>query len=615
MSPRLPLQKDEDMNDSAPLKGSPVGGVPQERLNRFPSAPRRLLALATLLAGATSLAQPTGLPKIELERLTLNPSATGSLLLGTGELLAKGGFRLSLTGHYANRQLSLFEDGERQGSVVGHRLTGHLAGAYGITRWLEVSAQAPVLLMQRGDDLSAHGVGQPDGGLSLGTPTVGLRLGLLSQKDGGAPVDLALGVSAGLPVGSADALAREDGLRLTPSVMVGRDFGPVRAGVDAGVLLRPTTTFSEDANVRDEVGSELRLGAALSTTGEGLRGELDVISYLPFHREGHSVEALAGARLPLSRTLEAYALAGVGFGDAPGTPSFRGLVGVAFGSNPPRCVAGGKHTPQQCPGLDDDGDGVLNRNDECPREGGTVDAQGCPLKDADSDGVVDMNKDNDQDDDGIVDGSDQCPTEAGPAERQGCPLRDSDGDGLLEEQDRCPTVPGIPEMRGCPEKDSDGDTVSDHVDNCRNEPGPVSNQGCPTREPQQVVIKTGHIELKDAVYFHINKTTIQPRSFKLLDQVTKILLEHPELEKLWIEGHTDSTGTPAYNLKLSQQRAESVRDYFLNKGVALERLEARGFGQERPIADNKTVQGRAANRRTEFLTTPREPASREQARR
>ena len=62
--------------------------------------------------------------------------------------------------------------------------------------------------------------------------------------------------------------------------------------------------------------------------------------------------------MPLSEALEAYALAGVGFGNSPGTPTFRGLLGVAFGSMPPKCVAGGKHTPEQCPDLDDDNDGV-----------------------------------------------------------------------------------------------------------------------------------------------------------------------------------------------------------------------------------------------------------------
>jgi outer membrane protein OmpA-like peptidoglycan-associated protein len=350
--------------------------------------------------------------------------------------------------------------------------------------------------------------------------------------------------------------------------------------------------------------------------------------------------------MPMSGSLEAYALAGVGFGNAPGTPTFRGLLGVAFGSMPPTCVAGGKHRPEQCPDLDDDNDGVKNRADACPLQGGRVDAQGCPVKDTDNDGVLDpddqcpqvagdvalrgcpdADKDGiedatdkcpkvsgvaqfqgcpDTDKDGLQDSEDKCPTEAGPKERQGCPVKDADNDGLLDEQDSCPSEAGIPELKGCPAKDADNDTVADHVDNCPSEAGPADNQGCPAKQKQMVAIQQGRIAIKDTVYFNTAKATIQPRSFKLLDQVAKVLKEHPELEKVWIEGHTDNAGKPDANLKLSQRRAESVRNYLIKKGVEPNRLEAKGFGQQRPIADNKTAKGRAANRRVEFLTTPRE---------
>jgi outer membrane protein OmpA-like peptidoglycan-associated protein len=150
--------------------------------------------------------------------------------------------------------------------------------------------------------------------------------------------------------------------------------------------------------------------------------------------------------------------------------------------------------------------------------------------------------------------------------------------------------------------------VADHVDNCPSEAGPADNQGCPAKQKQLVVIKQDRIEIKETVYFNTAKASIQSRSFKLLDQVAKLLTEHPELEKVWIEGHTDSAGKAEANRKLSQRRAEAVRDYLIKKGVAAERLVAQGFGPDRPIADNKTAKGRAANRRVEFLTTPREGA-------
>ena len=585
-------------------------------IDATPSTRARLLALATALLSTTALAQPQGLPEVELERLTLNPSGQGSLLFGTGELLPEGGYRLSVTGHYQNDPLVLFQSGERVGAVVKHRVTGHLAAAYGLSERLEVAAQVPVLLMQSGEDLTGRGVGRPREGLSLGTPYLSLRVGLLSERDEN-PVDLSVGVQAGLPLGSSLALARESSLRAIPSVMVGKRFGFLRAGLDAGVSMRPRAVFSDDANVRDELGDELHLGGVLATTGEGLRGEVDLLASVPFRRSGTSVEALAGARMPVGESLEAYALAGVGFGNTPGTPTFRGLLGVAFGSMPPKCVAGGKHRPEQCPDLDDDNDGVKNRADACPLQGGRVDAQGCPLKDSDKDGVLDPDDQcpqvagdpalkgcPDADKDGIADAADKCPQVFGVAQFQGCP--DTDKDGLQDSVDACPREAGIPELKGCPAKDTDKDTVSDHVDNCPNEAGPADNQGCPAKQKQLVVIKQDRIEIKDTVYFETGKSTIQRRSFKLLDQVAKVLNEHPELEKVWIEGHTDNVGKPDANMKLSQRRAEAVRDYLVKKGVAPQRLEAKGFGQERPIAPNTDAKGRATNRRVDFLTTPRE---------
>ncbi len=630
------------MLDATRLVDSPTRDLRRACLKRPSPSLARLLLIATALTGASALAQPAGLPKIELERLTLNPSGQGSLLLGTGELLPGGGYRLSLLGHYENDPLVVYRGDEKLGSVVKHRVTAHLAAAYGLSDRLEVAVQVPVLLMQRGDDLTALGVGKPQEGLAMGTPYLSLRLGVLSQRDE-EPVDLAVGVNMGLPLGSDMALARESSLSAVPSVMVGRSFGLLRAAVDAGVSLRPSATFSNNQDLKDALGNAVHLGGVLATTGEGLRGELDLIGTVPFKNGISTLEALAGARLPVNESLEAFAMAGVGFARSPGTPTFRGLLGVAYGHVPPKCVAGGKHEPQQCPDLDDDNDGVKNRADSCPLQGGRVDAQGCPVKDADKDGVLDpddrcptvageaalqgcpdADKDGiedaadkcpqvagvaqfqgcpDTDKDGLQDSEDKCPTEAGPKERQGCPVKDADKDGIEDAQDSCPNEAGVPELKGCPVKDADKDGVADHLDNCPNEAGPADNQGCPAKQKQLVAIQQGRIDIKDTIYFDTAKATIQKRSFKLLDQVTTLLTEHPELVRVSIEGHTDNAGKPQANLVLSQRRAEAVRDYLIKKGVAAQRLEAKGFGQERPIAPNNTTKGRATNRRVEFITT------------
>jgi OmpA-OmpF porin, OOP family len=605
----------------------------------------RPLVLASLLISTTVLAQPQGLPQLELERLTLNPSGQGSLVLGTGEVLTQGGYRFSFTGHYQHDPLALFRDGVKQGSLVKGRVTGNLAAAYGLFNWLELSAQVPLLLTQSGDDLTQFGLDTPSSGPGLGTPYLGARVGLLSQEDEQA-VDLSVGASVGLPVGSASALAKDGSPRILPGVMVGRRFGSLRAAVDAGLVVRSAATLVNDQNIQDEVGTELRLGAVLASTGAGIRGELNLLGAVPFSRQGGTVEALAGARMPVSAALEAYALAGVGLGEAPGTPTFRALLGLAFGHTPPRCVAGGKHKPEECPELDDDNDGVKNAADICQGQSGRVDAQGCPVKDSDGDGIFDPDDKcptvpgvaqfqgcPDTDKDGIEDSADKCPTVPGVAQFQGCPDTDKDGiedsadkcpavpgvpqfqgcpdtdkDGIEDSADACPVEPGIAELKGCPAKDTDGDTLPDHRDNCPVEPGPVDNQGCPVKDKQIVEIQKDRIEIKDKVYFDSNKATIQRRSFKLLDQVAKVILEHPELEKVWIEGHTDERGSNQYNAELSQRRAEAVREYLIKKGVAPQRLEARGMGRSMPVAPNTTEKGRAANRRVEFLTTPREGA-------
>jgi outer membrane protein OmpA-like peptidoglycan-associated protein len=115
-----------------------------------------------------------------------------------------------------------------------------------------------------------------------------------------------------------------------------------------------------------------------------------------------------------------------------------------------------------------------------------------------------------------------------------------------------------------------------------------------------VVVTAKKVELKEKIFFDTSKATIKPVSFELLDEAAQVLNAHPEVKKLTIEGHTDSTGAAAANQALSQARAEAVRDYLVKKGVAADRLSAKGYGATRPIGENKTAAGRDANRRVEL---------------
>jgi outer membrane protein OmpA-like peptidoglycan-associated protein len=122
----------------------------------------------------------------------------------------------------------------------------------------------------------------------------------------------------------------------------------------------------------------------------------------------------------------------------------------------------------------------------------------------------------------------------------------------------------------------------------------------PPPETPRVVVTREKLDLKEKVFFDSGKATIKPVSFGLLDEVAAVLKARDDVKKIRIEGHTDSSGSAAFNKKLSQERADAVRTYLVTKGIDPARLEAQGFGEEAPIADNKKRLGREENRRVEL---------------
>ncbi|MCP3144832.1 OmpA family protein [Pyxidicoccus xibeiensis] len=582
----------------------------------------RGLALALALTSTAAAAQ-SAFPSFELERLELNPGGEGSLLVGMGELLQEGDLRFSAVAHYAHNPLLLDLDGQSL-RIVGSRATAHLAVGYAPLSWLQVGLQIPVLYQSTGTEVETEGYLRPTS-FGLGTPTASVRAGLLTQDDKGG-VDLALELAVGMPLGSATALARDpDQWRLSPKVMVGRRFGFLRAGVEVGFLQRPERALTPRVDPEDVIGNELRLGAALATTGRRLRWEVNVRGMLPLTSQPGAAEVLPGMRYLVNPSLEVFALVGVGVGSAPGTPLFRAMVGGAFGNVTPHrgpgessvnCEPGLPHTMEECPDMDEDHDGVRNSVDRCPTEPGDIARSGCSAKDTDSDGVEDTldgcpfepglvaNQGcavQDADKDETPDDSDSCPSEAGPADNRGCPVRDADKDGIDNDKDACPNEFGPPERDGCPERDTDKDTVPNRIDSCANEPGTVKNFGCPQQIQPLVELKRDRLLLTGKVYFDPGQIRLQARSHEVLDWVAKVIKEHPEMPLFLIAAHTDDRGFPDANRRLSQGRAESVRQYLVNKGVPPERLEAQGYGQSQPAESNATSIGRENNRRVEFL--------------
>ncbi|HEX8437334.1 OmpA family protein [Archangium sp.] len=289
--------------------------------------------LGCSLASAQSTDEaPETLPGFDLERLETN-MGRGTLLVGNGELMVPGGLSVSLLGHYQHMPLVL-SDEVSELRVVSDRATALLSASYGVLSWLEVGAQIPFVLWQQGDDPSQLGLA-PLAGQGIGTPVLQARLGLLSRGYR-QPVDLSADLGVGLPVGTGLALAGDAGPRFHARMVVGTTLGWLQPSLEAGVLFRPTPLLDTSESVaKPGAEAEIRLGAALATTGKGLRGELGLRTTLSTKRPEVSMELMGGVRFPLLVGLDAFVLGGPGLGGAPGTPLFRMLAGVAFRQEPP----------------------------------------------------------------------------------------------------------------------------------------------------------------------------------------------------------------------------------------------------------------------------------------
>jgi outer membrane protein OmpA-like peptidoglycan-associated protein len=309
----------------------------------------------------------------------------------------------------------------------------------------------------------------------------------------------------------------------------------------------------------------------------------------------------------------------IGVPQANDDPDGDGIAGAADACPSQREDADGFEDGDGCPDLDNDIDGLVDAVDRCPNVKGVASNGGCPEPDADGDGVADGSDkcvqvkgrvenggcpDIDTDQDTVIDRLDKCVNVSGVVENAGCPDLDGDADGVVDRLDACPQAKGPVETKGCPPPDQDKDGVADAFDNCPNEAGLASNQGCPAQQKQLVVITKTELKILDKVYFDTGKSSIQKRSYALLNQIAQVLTAHAEIKTVQVEGHTDNSGKAEANKALSSARAEAVRVYLVTRGVDGQRLNAVGFGQEKPQMPNDTAKGREANRRVEFNIMP-----------
>ena len=580
---------------------------------------RNLLAAAVLFVAlpATSHAQ-----SLTLNRFRASETPDDAFQVSRPDAMAHLDIGVQLHLDYANDPLVYELDlGERESEVsqvVAHQLVGTLGIALGIGNRAVLFAGLPINLWMAGDD-DTFGAPSADGS-GLGDAYLGARVRILGERD-----DLVgLGAQATLTFPSGGGNYRgDDFISFHPEVLFEIRPELFRLTANVGFRLRD----NQERNGKLVSGDELTwaLGGTVAVLGnhrEPWNDRVDLHAQIYgatatadfFDRETSPIEAIGGVKLHHHTGLVAGAAAGGGFQRGIGSPDFRLILNLGWRTPFEEPV-------RSRPERDSDGDGLLDSVDQCPQDPEDVDDfqddDGCPDPDNDSDGVLDGDDrcplepgvpenegcpDPDTDGDGILDSVDQCDDQPEDfdefEDEDGCPDPDNDGDGVLDSADRCPMEAGPVANHGCPDADRDGDGVVDRLDNCPDEPGPESNQGC--RERQQVVIREDRLDILDKVYFATNRARIQRRSNSLLRNIATVLNNHPEIERIRIEGHTDERGDDDYNMRLSQSRAEAVRDFLVEEGVATGRLVAQGFGETRPIDDNGTSTGRAANRRVEF---------------
>lgn len=572
------------------------------------------LALFSLVISASGSAQSD---------FTLNrfrPAETPGDSFAVSDPADMGHVRIGAQLHleYANDPLVLEVDGNETARVVAHQVSAHLSASLGLFNRLVIFVGTPVHLLMRGDDE----VGVTTAG-GLGDLFAGARVRLLGEREDS--VALALQLTATFPTAGGD-LRGDAFLSLHPELLFEVRAAPLRITANLGGRIRENQTLGNT-----EMGDELTwgIGLAAAVYGDYLRPwetRVDLVGQVYgttafqafFEREETSLEGLIGAKLHHASGFTAGVGAGAGMTRGVGTPDARVLVNVGWASPP--------DAPSDEPARpgDRDADGILDVDDECPDDpediDGFEDANGCPDPDNDDDHILDVDdqcplepedRDGWEDEDGCPDPNndgdrfpdtiDNCPDEREDIDDfnddDGCPDPDNDQDTVLDVNDQCPNEYGPVENQGCP-SDRDGDTVLDHLDNCPDEPGPPENQGC--RRRQQVRIADGRLEILDKVFFRTNSDVILRRSYRLLDNVAMVIANHPEIAIVRVEGHTDDRGDDAYNLDLSQRRADSVVTYLVEKGLEAGRFRGIGLGESRPIDTNDTQNGRAANRRVEF---------------
>ena len=561
----------------------------------------------------------------------------GLFTVNGSDILGKGDFSFGLVIDYG-RNLLRFNGANGATQLINHSFQGTFQASYGIANILIVGIDLPVDVLSGDQQLDA--MGNPIGSLNglwgpnkldsqgIGAFGAHAKVRLLRVEHG---FGLALGVQAGYgPNDPAANAGAEPGIWYWPQIIAERRFGSLgqlRLAVNAGYRGHSASTTVlplKDGKYAD--GSLATFGAGLSYR---VFEQTDLVAetygtYLLASGADSGVtlsnEVVGGVKVFVQRN--SYLMLGAGTRYTTGfeAADFRGFVGFVFE-----------------PSIGDrDGDGLKDDVDQCPDDpedfDGFKDEDGCPDPDNDNDGIPDVDdrcvmvpedrdgdhdedgcpegSEGDRDGDGILDSRDKCPDEPedrdGFQDQDGCPDPDNDQDGIPDKMDRCPNDPedkdGFEDQDGCPDPDNDHDGIPDVKDKCPNEPetfnGFEDEDGCPDKG--SVIIQDNSIIILEKIKFATASAEILPESNKILDAVTATLQHHPEFTLVEVAGHADERATDQYNLKLTQDRVNSVVRALIARGVDRNRLRSKGYGEYCPVDEGHDEKAWEQNRRVEF---------------
>jgi OmpA-OmpF porin, OOP family len=541
-----------------------------------------------------------------------DPAPPGDAFFGLPSPFARGKVvpRAYVMVDYADQPLRISGAGAN-GAVVASQMFLHLGASLAILDRGLLSISLPVAVLQSGDSLSVGGatVIAPSSA-ALGDLRIGARVRLAGEND--TPAQIGVGAYVYVPTGPSGSFTGDGSARVAPHLLFG---GRYRITPALSLAYTSLVGFSVRSS-KNPTAIVYGAGVAASLADDTLQVGPELYAATPIQPGNYmlvpdervilssdtNAELLIGARWRFYEGLTIGAAGGPGLSQAIGTPAFR-ITGMIAWAPVPRSSAGEDRTD------DADKDGISDATDTCPFAAGPAskDAKqhGCPVLD--------------DDDDGIPNEQDLCPVDyAKPtdaSERKGCPPPppppDSDGDTIPDEKDGCPKEAGPvsqdPAKNGCappPNPDVDADGVLDVEDACPQDRGVKSADskmnGCKTL----VRIKDKQIAITQAIEFRIARIEpppIESASEAVLAQIKETLAEHPEIARLEIGAHTDDQGQESFNVKVSQSRADSVKKWLVEHGIAEGRLTSVGYGPKKPIASNKTKEGRAQNKRIEFM--------------